>query len=163
MSSWYIVELSWLGEKIDNVDDIVFSIQKLEPTIEVWIPAFSFTEKRKTEKIVFFPGYIFIEDTINIDRLRDIVSKVEFLYRLLLNGKDFARITDNEINDLKRKFKDNLKNKFKVGQKVLVVKGCWKNLDGQITSINEEDESVTILIQMRSVEKFINVPIYFVE
>ncbi len=114
------------------------------------------SKKIKTRKI--FPGYIFIE--IEVEPGKEMDDEVWFMIRNTQKVTGFlgssgggtkpTPVREDEMNGILRKIGliETPVFDFKVGDNVLIVTGPWKDNVVEISSINEEKDIVTVLVEM---------------
>ena len=159
---WAVIQLSSQGESLDNVDDLVIAIQKIDSEVEVFVPAFSWTEKGSTEKVVFLPGYLFIRYDLPRERIEKVLE-CKYLSHILKEGGNFSLVSQEDFEKLKTKFKEEKVREFTEGTTVKIEKGFWKGYSGPVVSVSHEDARVVISVTCTSIERLLDVPIYFVE
>lgn len=157
---WLVVQLSNQGEGLEDTDELILAIQKIDPRIEVYLPAFSWSEKSVTEKVVFLPGYIFVRYDLPVVCLEKILE-CPFVMQILKEGERYSLVKQKDFDDLKERFKIGKMEEFKEGHQIRVAKGFWRGYEGEIVSM--KDFRAVILVTRTSMERLLDVPIYFVE
>lgn len=159
--TWLIFQLSPLGEVVE-IEEITLAFQELDKKIELYVPAFSWTERGITEKIVFLPGYIFVRNDLS-QEMTEKVLKSQYICQILKDGSGNAMVSQKDFDLLKERFRQKKVLQFKEGDEVVIAKGFWKGYNGKIVVIDNQEEKVVVLVKRESMERLIDVPIFFVE
>lgn len=159
---WVVLQLSSEGESLDNIDELVLAIQKIDPSIEIYVPSFSWEERGITEKVVFLPGYIFVRFDISIEVLEKVLE-CKFILQILKEGNQYSLVGQQDFEALRERFKQNKICQFIPGKGVRVIRGFWRGYDGEVVSVSSKELFVVILVKLSSTERLLDVPIYFVE
>jgi transcription antitermination factor NusG len=136
---WLIVQLSEDCDLKESAEEVVQQLKDLcGEAVEFFIPMHIEYVKDKPIYFVLFEGYIFV-------RLTNDVTDVSFKDRtghisgpLLSNGKN-QHVHNKDINGFKREIKKRLKAKVPTkGQKVIPKVGDYKNLEGEVLSVDKK-------------------------
>ncbi len=145
-----------------NMTDLVFQVLVPEETVEVK------DKKGKVKEKVnkLFPGYVFVE--MEVDEKKDaagntILDMDEDAWFMVRNtpkvtgflgssgsGTKPVPVPKEEMDNILRKLGMITKPKFEinVGDTVTVTEGAFANMVGEVVTINEEKEIITVLIDM---------------
>ena len=156
---WYIVQ-TYSGFENSVKQDIerrTESMQMQDYIFQILIPEEIVEETKSdgTKKQVvrkMFPGYVFIEMIVTDDSwfiVRN-TQKVTGFLGSSGNGTKPVRLPPDEINSILRKMGklEKPSSSYNVGEKVLVLNGPWKDKVVEIAAINDEKETVTVLIEL---------------
>lgn len=159
-SKWAIISLSYLGESVEDIDEIILQARRTHPDIPLLIPSFSWTEHNTSVRINFLPGYLFAQST-NVDQLQDLVDTSDYLFELLRSGDDVSFITGDEIQQLQENYQSSISREFEAGDQVVVTEGYWKPLEGEIITIDFSRNLAIITVKMEDIERTLDIPLFF--
>ena len=162
---WYICQ-TYSGYESSVKQDIERRIESMnmqEQIHTVLVPEEQYEETKKdgTKKIKtrkMFPGYIFVE--IEVEDGKEMDEDVWFMIRNTQKVTGFlgssgggtkpTPVREDEMNEILRKFGllETPVFDFKVGENVLIISGVWKDNIAEISSINEDKDIVTVLVEM---------------
>jgi hypothetical protein len=157
-SEWIILELSDTNENVSFQDIKNALISAFGTSVEYFIPIHHEEVGSYTVNSVFMEGYAFVKDTpsvrANILNLRDqrIFSKP-----LCQKGK-YQTLNSWVIGGLKRKLKNTLKKRFVPGAQVRVLDGVFKNLIGEIMSVEDSGRRIMVCIKRPSRQMVAPIP-----
>ena len=157
-SKWFVAIVHFHSEK-QSADKLTkMGIETYLPTqkeIRVWRNG----RKSKVDRIVI-PATLFIHCTE--EQRREIV-KLPFIYRFMTNkaatasseslNKPLAVISDNEISQLKFMLGQSdvpvtiVERPYKVGDKVRVIRGSLKGLEGEVFSTDADKSDVLVALE----------------
>lgn len=106
--------------------------------------------KRKVVEEKIFPGYIMVEMVVN-DESWYVVRNTPNVTGFIGTGTTPTPVSENEIKALQKRMgveEPKFKIDFSVDSPVRIVDGPFKNLEGKITSIDEEKGRVKVLVNM---------------
>ena len=156
---WYIVQ-TYSGFENSVKQDIerrTESMQMQDYIFQILIPEEIVEETKSdgTKKQVvrkMFAGYVFIEMIVTDDSWFIVgnTQKVTGFLGSSWNGTKPVRLPPDEINSILRKMGklEKPSSSYNVGEKVLVLNGPWKDKVVEIAAINDEKETVTVLIEL---------------
>jgi transcription antitermination factor NusG len=103
-------------------------------------------------------GYVFVKDCPEVrENLNNLQETRIFSGALFLSGK-YQTVSSDVIGSLKKKLKNSLKRKFVIGTKVIVLGGVFKNLKGEVISIEENGKKIMIKIKRLTREIIAPIP-----
>ena len=135
-----------------NMTDKIYQVLVPEEVIEVVDK--KGVKKEKVQKM--FPGYVFVE--MEVDKEMD--EKAWFMVRNTPKVTGFlgssgggtkpVPIPRDEMDAILRKLGMLVKPKFEinVGDKAIITEGSFKNFTGEVSNVDEETKTVTILVEM---------------
>lgn len=132
-----------------------YVVQILIPTEKVY--ELRGGKKRQRERS-FMPGYLFLEiseEGLNPDLIQVIESVpnvLNFIRAERSRKADPLPLSEEEIARILRRINAEeevkLENPFKVGQKVKIIQGAFKDLEGEIEEIDEEKQILRVAINI---------------
>lgn len=160
---WYIVQ-TYSGQEGSVKDDLERRIQSMgfqDKIYQILSPEETYEEIKKDGKKVqktrkMFPGYIFVEMEVE----HEVDEKAWFMVRNTPkvtgflgssgNGTKPNPVPQSEMNEILMKIGQIQKPVYdlKVGDKVEITQGMWKDKVCEISAINEAREVVTVLLDM---------------
>ena len=110
-----------------------------------------------TSSSVLLEGYVFVKDSPTVrDCLANLRDQRVFS-KALCHGHRFETVSSTEVATLKRKLKYSLKRRFAVGEKVKILDGIFKALEGEVISV--EDGGKTIMIKIKRISREMIAPV----
>ena len=152
VARWYVIHTySGYENKVkDTLEKAVENREMQHLVQEVIVPMEEQIEikddKRKTTLRKVFPGYVLIHMIMNDDTWY-VVRNTRGVTGFVGPGSKPVPLTDEEMNNLGIK-KTNIACDYKLGDMVMAVTGVWENTVGNIKSINEGKQTVTIMVEM---------------
>ena len=125
--------------------------------IDYFIPIYHEKIGSYTSSSVLVEGYAFVKDT---PAVRDCLANLKdqrVFSKVLCRGNRFETVNSTEIAVLKRKLKSSLKRRFVVGERVKVLDGIFKSLEGEVISI--EDGGKTIMVKIKRISREMIAPV----
>lgn len=151
-AKWYVVHTySGYENKVKTDIEKTVENRKLQDQIlEVAVPMQDTVEmkngaKKQVERKLF-PGYVLIHMFMNDDTWY-VVRNTRGVTGFVGPGSNPVSLTEEEIKALGIDVQKIVVD-FKVGDNVTVTGGAWENTVGVIKSINENKQSVTIIVDM---------------
>lgn len=152
-AKWYVVHTySGYENKVKaNIEKTIENRNLQDQILEVSVPLEEVVEITKTgaKKQVqrkIFPGYVLIHMIMNDDTWY-VVRNTRGVTGFVGPGSKPVPLTEEEMNNLGIK-KTNIACDYKLGDVVMAVTGVWENTVGNIKSINEGKQTVTIMVDM---------------
>ena len=152
-AKWYVVHTySGYENKVKaNIEKTIENRNLQDQILEVSVPLEEVVEITKTgaKKQVqrkIFPGYVLIHMIMNDDTWY-VVRNTRGVTGFVGPGSKPVPLTDEEMNNLGIK-KTNIACDYKLGDMVMAITGVWENTVGNIKSINEGKQTVTIMVDM---------------
>ena len=152
-ANWYVVHTySGYENKVKaNIEKTIENRNLQDQILVVSVPLEEVVEITKTgaKKQVqrkIFPGYVLIHMIMNDDTWY-VVRNTRGVTGFVGPGSKPVPLTDEEMNNLGIK-KTNIACDYKLGDMVMAVTGVWENTVGNIKSINEGKQTVTIMVDM---------------
>ena len=152
-AKWYVVHTNsgYENKEKANIEKTIENRNLQDQILEVSVPLEEVVEITKTgaKKQVqrkIFPGYVLIHMIMNDDTWY-VVRNTRGVTGFVGPGSKPVPLTDEEMNNLGIK-KTNIACDYKLGDMVMAVTGVWENTVGNIKSINEGKQTVTIMVDM---------------
>lgn len=152
-AKWYVVHTySGYENKVKaNIEKTIENRNLQDQILEVSVPLEEVVEITKTgaKKQVqrkIFPGYVLIHMIMNDDTWY-VVRNTRGVTGFVGPGSKPVPLTEDEMKNLGIK-KTNIACDYKIGDMVMAVTGVWENTVGNIKSINEGKQTVTITVDM---------------
>jgi len=156
-NKWLILELSDIIEDINyrEIESTIFNI--FGKNVDYFIPIHYERMGSYASTSVLIEGYAFVRDSAEVRQyLNNLQESRIFSGALFISGK-YQTVNSDTINSLKKRLKKQLKRKFSVGMRVMVLGGVFKNLKGEVISI--EDNGKRIIISIKRLTREIIAPI----
>lgn len=150
MVNWVAFQLSERGENvIEEEPELIEKIIKKYVSSNYFLPLHFNKSKSYENKIFLFRGYVFIEfNEKEIRKYSELAATPYFVGPLLVNGK-FCLIRNDEIKKLKIQLVKITKPVIKVGDKVRVLDGKYKNLKAVVTEYYKKDKEADLSINLK--------------
>ncbi len=111
--------------------------------------------KRITKEKTLFPGYIYIEADLS-GELPHVIKSIPGVMGFLtaVKGGDPMPLSEMEVNRLLGKMDEmamqegNILNPFKVGEAVKITDGLFKDFDGVIEEISDDNKKLKVMVKM---------------
>lgn len=152
-AKWYVVHTySGYENKVKaNIEKTIENRNLQDQILEVSVPLEEVVEITKTgaKKQVqrkIFPGYVLIHMIMNDDTWY-VVRNTRGVTGFVGPGSKPVPLTEEEMNNLGIK-KTSIACDYKLGDMVMAITGVWENTVGNIKSINEGKQTVTIMVDM---------------
>ncbi len=151
---WYVVH-TYSGYENKVKADLEKTIvnRNLQDSIsEIAVPVEKVTElrdgKRKEVEKKLFPGYVLVKMVLNQETWY-VVRNTRGVTSFVGPGSEPVPLTEEEIANMgihgERRV---MKVDFNIGDEVLVTSGAWQDTVGKIAAINEQKQSVTVMVDM---------------
>ena len=147
-SLWYCIHTRSRHEEAvyQRLSDKKF--QAFLPKLEVWSKR---KDRRKKIQKALFPGYLFVQETLN-PRLGLEILKTPGVVKILGNEEGPVPVPDAQIESVKKILNGNAAVSpfpyLKEGQRVRVVDGPLKGCEGFLIKIKEEKEKLVISLDL---------------
>lgn len=152
-AKWYVVHTySGYENKVKaNIEKTIENRNLQDQILEVSVPLETVVEltktgvKKQVQKKVF-PGYVLIHMIMNDDTWY-VVRNTRGVTGFVGPGSKPVPLTDQEMKNLGIN-SDKIAIDYKVGDTIVAIAGVWKDTVGAIKSINENKQTVTIMVDM---------------
>lgn len=157
-SKWLILELSDIIEDIGYQEIESTIINLFGDSVDYFIPIHHERIGSYVSTSVLIEGYVFVRDCVEVrQNLNNLQETKIFSGALFFSGK-YQTVDSGVISSLRKKLKNSLKRKFIVGMEVLVLGGVFKNLKGEVISIEENGKRIMIRIKRLTREIIAPIP-----
>lgn len=118
------------------------------------------TARDDSQTMFFMDGYIFIkyEDGTPYLRLQDTMYFSSVLCTGGSRNPQYSLLQDFQLDPLRRGMNDLKQVSFKVGDKIKVIEGNYKNLVGRVSLIFEDHKNVQIAVDLSSKKLLMDFP-----
>ena len=154
VAQWYVVHTySGYENKVKaNIEKTIENRNLQDQILEVSVPVEEVIEITKTgaKKQVqrkIFPGYVLIHMFMNDDTWY-VVRNTRGVTGFVGPGSKPVPLTEQEMKNLGINNAPKITYDYAVGDMVIAVSGAWENTVGNIKSINESKQTVTIMVDM---------------
>ena len=148
---WIVLKLTSLGENtLEHV--LRASLNTIfGEDIDVFFP-FKSPKEHYNSKISVLDGYIFVKPRLEVNYYE---LTNTYYFEKLTNDK-FSFLSNEKVNELKKKLKEKCEHLFFEYEYVKVIDGPYKDLEGSIIRVNKE--TVVLDIHLRSRAILVEVP-----
>jgi transcription antitermination factor NusG len=157
-SSWIIVELfedTSLESHYEQIEHCIRDV--LGSQTEYFIPVYKEKVRGKIVCFVLFEGYVFVRRTDEI--VRNIFRlKNEHIKGALFVSKCLRLISGVRVNEYKKRMSDRIRSMIpEKGQRVIPKIGVFKNLEGEVLSIDKK--KLIALVRFEKASRVVEAPI----
>lgn len=125
-----------------NLQDYIFEVNvPVEEVVEVKNGARKVTERK------LFPGYVLVKMIMNQDTWY-VVRNTRGVTGFVGPGSEPVPLTEDEINSLGMGEKRSIVVDYQEGDEVIAISGAWRDTVGRIKSINQQKQTVTIMVEL---------------
>lgn len=154
---WLILELNDAFEDVKYRDIKAALITVFGDEVDYFIPIHHECIGSYTSTSVLMEGYVFIKDCLEVRQgINNLYESKVFSGALFYSGK-YQTVNSEVIRNLKKKLRNSLKKKMTNGTKVLILGGVFKNLTGEVISV--EDSGKKIMVKIKRISREIIAPI----
>lgn len=157
-NKWLILELNEIGESCNYAELDNILQEMLGSEIDYFIPILSEKMGSYTSTSVLFEGYVFVKDCEESREKLSDLKDFRIFSRLLENNNRLQTVDSRTIGVLKRKLKHSVCKKIKPGTRVQILEGIFKNLVGEVMSIEDRGKKVVVSIKRLSREMIAPLP-----
>lgn len=165
---WVVLELTRLGEK-EKPEDLLEILKNEvdDDDVEIFIPAKTFIRKNNRTSVTLMEGYVFFSGgkpaSFYFD-LEDMPQISKVLTKDDNTGRYIKYLPDNEIQTLKDKLQVLTVSHIEEGDRVDIIDGVYKNLEGVVLGFNVSTEYALVqIIGLVSLETVVELPLQFLE
>ncbi len=155
---WYIIHAySGFERKVKESLESRVRAYHLEDRVgRIEIPTEPTTEMRNGKKYtidrVFLPGYVFVEMALDND-LWHVVKNTPRVTGFLQTGDQPNALSEQEVSAMLNradvtKEKPKLKVKFEKGEQVRITEGPFANFNGAVDDINEDKQTLKVMVSI---------------
>ena len=152
-AEWYVVHTySGYENKVKvDIEKTVENRDLGDEILEVIVPTEQVTEHKedgtkKTMSRKMFPGYVLVKMIQNDDTWY-VVRNTRGVTGFVGPGSKPVPLTDEEMNNLGISI-GKVAAEYSLGDTVMAISGVWENTVGEIKSINDNKQTVTITVDM---------------
>jgi transcription antitermination factor NusG len=166
--TWAIVELSRLGEqKVENgtLEILVRQDLQLPDDVPIFIPARTYRRDSNVYTLYLLSGYIFIGSVVEdvlLYRLENLPYISQVISHKNNNGlRVLKTLPNSEIEKMRQELRSSIVQDFPEGSHVNIVDGMYRNFDGKLMQII--DNNAVVHLQLRTLEAMAVIPLSFLE
>jgi transcription antitermination factor NusG len=157
-SNWLILELNEYGEAATR-GELEYSLREmLGQDAEFFIPIHHEKMGSYISTSVLFEGYIFIRDSLEIRARLGDIRDFRLFSRILESNGRIQTVDSRTIGGLRRKLKNSMRKRFNPGTPVKILEGTFKDLIGEVMSVENNGRKVMVQVKRLSREMIIPVP-----
>lgn len=160
---WFIIELNDAIEGLAYRDIEAAIITTFGDEADYFIPIHNEKMGSYTSTSTLMEGYAFIRDTDGIRENMQNLRESKIFSRVLVQSGRYQTISSAEIRGLRTKLKNSLKRKFSEGTKVKILGGIFKNLVGEVISVEDGGRRMMVKIKRISREMIAPIPATLLE
>ena len=153
-AQWYVVHTySGYENKVKaDIETTVENRQLQDEILEVRVPEQAVEESTKSGNIKsgkrkLFPAYVFINMVMN-DATWYVVRNTRGVTGFVGPGSKPVPLTQEEMDSMNILTETKAPVDLKIGETVVITTGVWKDSVGEIQQINENNQTVTINVDM---------------
>lgn len=167
--TWISIELTRSGEERVQDGTIADQLRKdlgVGEDFPVFIPAVSYPKEHRRVTVLLMEGYVFLGSGLPETKYFALESQ-PYVNQVLSsaggqhNLRTLVTISDAKINELRQKMRTVLASTISVGDKVNVLEGQYRRLEGHVEDIVDDD--AVVVIMLRSLEVVATIPKVFLE
>ena len=143
---WLILQVRDDHNISDDYDNIKRELlNNCEPNIEFYIPTYVEKIENKPVSMVLFDGYVFVK-CLNFNQ-----DDLEYIKGPLVSGGKQQYVYDKDIDAFKNRLQSDIVESIpEKGQKVIPKVGVFRNLEGEVLSVNRKKLLARIIFKQAS-------------
>lgn len=158
LNRWLILELNDIFEDVTYKDIQNAIINVFGDSVEYFIPIAYEQMGSYVSTNTLLEGYAFVKDCYEVRQNMFNVKEEKIFTGFLYYGGKYQTVSSRTIGGLKRKLKNSLKRKYIIGSKVKILDGVFKNLVGEIISVEDQGKKIVVKIKRLSREIIAPIP-----
>jgi transcriptional antiterminator NusG len=168
---WYLIHTYSGSEKkvLVELEERIKGYGLEERILKVFLPVDHYSvierEKRKIKPVKVFPGYLLIQMIMD-DETWYIVRNTPGVLGFVGSGNKPTPLTQDEVEKIVNRIsEEEAKEKlnFSVGNKVKILIGPFKNMEGVVESIDEDKGSARVILKMFGREMPVEIQSEFIQ
>jgi len=163
--SWVTLQLPYSEE---NISETVLeqNLISILPELEVFVPVLRYRDRRGEYTYSLFDGYVFVRGPYEDgDYLR--LTSSPYVHKVLTykSGKNLtvAYTPDLQIQELRDKLSAMVPSGFEKGDRVSIMEGIYRDLNGTVMGMDGNDALVEIYMPLGSLTKLTTIPCIFLK
>ena len=150
MKLWVTFQLNEKGEMtLEDEPELIEKVIKKHISSKYFLPLYYNKSKSYENKLFLFRGYIFLEyNEKDIRNYAVLAATPYFVGPLLVHGKIHLTAND-QIKKLKNQLNKMIRPVIKVGDKVKILDGKYKNLKATVTNYYKKEKEVDLAINLK--------------
>jgi transcription antitermination factor NusG len=162
-NQWLILEVNEMSDNVPYKDMARAITSVFGDDIDFFVPIHHEQMGTYNSTCTLMEGYAFVRDTPEVRENIVYFHEQRVFSNILSQGGKYQTINSRAIGVLKKKLHASMKRRFEVGKKVKVLEGVFKNLIGEVVSIEENGKQIMIRIQRISREILAPIPATLLE
>lgn len=158
-----------MGEaKVEDgvLEDTLRADLGIGPDFPIFIPAITYTKGKRKFTIQLMEGYVFVATGLPETAYFDLERKPYVNQVMSSNSgphkiRVLSTIPDKKIEELRRQFKELVSSDIEIHDKVRVIEGTYRMLEGEV--LGKDGEDAFVEIELRSLRVIATVPLVFLE
>lgn len=167
--TWVTVELTRQGDQLVESGQLESLLRRdldVDPNFSIFVPSITYQRGHKAVTIHLLEGYVFIATGLpetkyfSLERrpyVEQVLSKASGPHQI----RTLAVIDNAHVQSLRRQLREQIASDIQVGEKVLILEGPYRRLDGKVTGL--EGEHAYVFIELRSLQVLATVPKVFLD
>lgn len=150
VNKWLILQLNDNYDISEHYENIKMELSNIFGSdVEYFIPLHTEKIENKPVSLILFEGYVFVK--CNNNELDLFTEEYDYIRGPLLQNNKAQYVYDKDINKFREQIENNLINLLpEKGQKVIPKVGVFKNLEGEVLSVNKKDLVARVLFKQAS-------------
>jgi len=149
-----------------SLEDTLRSDLDIGPDFPIFVPAITYTKGKRKFTIQLMEGYVFVAsglpetDYFNLERksyITQVIAPPSGPHQMRV----LSTIPNSKILDLRRQFQELITSDIELYDKVRVIDGTYRGLEG--TVLGRDHEHAFVEIDLRSLKAIATVPLVFLE
>jgi transcription antitermination factor NusG len=157
-SEWLVIELSEKGEMATYPEIVEAILTIFGSKVDYFVPIHYEEMGSYVSTNILFEGYVFVRDSEEVRSQINNIRESRMFIGILRHCGNICTVNSKKIGILKRKLNLSLKKKFCPGKCVLITKGVFQNLEGEIISTENDGRVANVRIKCMSREILAPIP-----
>lgn len=168
-TTWIAIELSRMGEaKVEDgvLEDTLRADLSVGPDFPIFIPAITYIKGKRKFTVQLMEGYVFVATGLSETTYFDLERK-PYVNQVMSSQSGphkirvLSTIPNKKIEELKRQFKELVSSDIEIHDKVRVIEGTYRMLEGEV--LGKDGEDAFVEIELRSLRVIATIPLVFLE
>jgi len=168
-TTWVTIELTRQGDQLvesGQLESLLRRDLQVDANFSIFIPSITYQRGHKAVTIHLLEGYIFVSTGLPetqyfaLERrpyVEQVLSTLSGAHQLRV----LAVIDNDHVQQLRRQLREQIASDIQVGEKVHILEGSYRYLEGKVTGL--EGDNAFVLIQLRSIQVLATVPKVFLD
>ena len=134
---------------LEEEPSIIENLLKRLVGFTYFLPLYYDKSKNYENKIFLFKGYVFVEHHEKNLTACNKLSQTPYFVGPLLTNKKIYLLPDDEIKRMKRQMTKLIRPIIKIGDKVKILDGKYKNLEASVTEYYKKEKLADLAIELK--------------